>query len=438
MEKKQQGVRRYILSLQILLLSVLMFGTGVLFGSEILVSQAQGGNTTLSEEMQESFAPLFQAYNLIQQQYIDDIETDQLVDGAINGMVESLEDEYSNYVDPEFFDYMDENLSGQIEGIGTTIEENEDGLIQVVNVLPNTPAERAGVQVGDIFLRVNGEDVTELNTLELVTKVRGPSGTVVDITFMRGEEEVTYSLERAPIQIPNIEVEMLEGNIAYIKMANFTSLAREQVDDAVASLDLETTDGLIFDLRDNPGGFLTTATEIAGLFLKDGVILVEEFGNESAVTFSIRDGEVLQTQATGETSTYSTNARYYAFDFPVVVLVNERSASASELVAGAWQDNGVATIVGETTFGKGSVQLQNTLINGGGLRLTVARWLTPNGTSISQVGVVPDIMVVVDEEMLEADEDPQLDAALEFLRTGVIPAQPEPNEVEAEGAAVGE
>jgi carboxyl-terminal processing protease len=120
------------------------------------------------------------------------------------------------------------------------------------------------------------------------------------------------------------------------------------------------------------------------------------------------------------------------------VLVNERSASASELVAGAWQDNGVATIVGETTFGKGSVQLQNTLINGGGLRLTVARWLTPNGTSISQVGVVPDIMVVVDEEMLEADEDPQLDAALEFLRTGVIPAQPEPNEVEAEGAAVGE
>jgi len=435
MENKQRSMRQLLFPLQITFLIAVTFGIGVLFGTQYSSLQAQGNSTDLSSEAEEAFRPLFQTYNLIQSQFIDDIDDAALVDAAINGMVEALDDQYSSYVEAEFFGYMDDNLSGQIEGIGVTIQETEDGVIEVVNVLEGTPAEASGVQNGDIFLRVNGEDVRGMNTLELATIVRGPSGSTVDITFGRGGEEVDLTIERAPIEIPNIEAEILEGDIAYIRMANFTSIARDQVDEALAQLDANSTNGLIFDLRDNPGGFLSTATEIAGLFLEEGTILIEEFGDDSTNVFKVDAGEIIQILADGSERVYSDNAAFAGMDVPVVILVNERSASASELVAGAWQDNETVTIIGETTFGKGTVQLQNTLINGGGLRLTVARWLTPNGNWITDLGVTPDIIIPLsnEEEMaLNPGEDPQLDAAVEFLLTGEIPeAAVDPEEYEA-------
>lgn len=424
MENKQRSMRQLMFPLQITILIAVTFGVGVLFGSQMTSLQAQGNGTELTSEAEEAFRPLFQTYNLIQDQFIDQIDDTALVDAAINGMVEALEDQYSSYVEAEFFEYVDDNLSGQIEGIGVTIQETEEGLIEVVNVLEGTPAERSGVMVGDIFLQVNGEDVTEFNTLELATVVRGPSGSTVNIVFGRNGDEVELSIERAPIEIPNIEAEILEGDIAYIRMANFTSIARDQVNIALSELDPNATNGLIFDLRDNPGGFLSTATEIAGLFLEEGTILIEEFGDDTNNVFKVDEGEVIQIFNDGSERVYSDNAAFAGLDVPVIILVNERSASASELVAGAWQDNGTVTILGETTFGKGTVQIQNTLVNGAGLRLTVARWLTPNGSWITDLGVTPDIIIpLFDEEelALEPDEDPQLDAAVEFLLTGEIP-----------------
>jgi len=437
-KNRQRTFRDAALPLQLVLLIAVTFGLGVLFGSQYMVSQAQSG-TNIPDEAEEAFAPLYETYNLIQAQFIEDVPVETLVDGAISGMVEALDDQYSAYVNAEFFPYMSQNLSGEIEGIGVTINEMETGFIEVVNVLEGTPAERSGVEEGDIFLVVDGTNVEGLNTLELAARVRGPSGTTVEITFLRDEEEITLNIERAPIEVPNIEAEILEGDVAYISMANFTSIARTQIDDTIDGLDFSNLNGLVFDLRSNPGGFLTTATEIAGLFMKEGTILIEEFGDGSSDIFRIEGGQVLQDLPDGNTRVYSQNAGFADIPVPVVVLLDERSASASELVAGAWQDNGVATILGETSFGKGTVQLQNSLVNGGGLRLTVARWLTPNGESISEQGITPDIIVEIPEDAeLEQGQDPQLEAAIDFLLTGEIPPQPDPAELDEAAEATAE
>jgi carboxyl-terminal processing protease len=420
--KHKRTFRERAGKLEIALLVIIVFAVGFTLGSQFtLTASAQGANTVLTTEDQADFEPLFEVFNLIKQQYIAPPDNDTLVDGAISGMVDALDDQYSGYVSPELYPLIDENLSGSIEGIGVVISEIEDtGEIEVVNVLPNTPAERSGVRVGDVFMLVNDEDVVGISNLELAARVRGPSGTTVDVTMRRGDEMIEFTIERARIEIPNIETDILEGDIAYISMAQFSGGARNQVDDALAELAVNSRNGLIFDLRGNPGGLLTTATEIAGLFIEDGIILIEEFGGGEERIFKVEDGTVFEVFSSGDERVYSRNAAYAGVEVPVVVLVDRRSASASELVAGAWKDSGAVTLLGTTTFGKGTVQIQNALVNGGGIRLTIARWLTPEGLSISDLGVEPDIVVEIpDDAELEEGEDPQLEAALEFLREAV-------------------
>jgi carboxyl-terminal processing protease len=412
MESKRQPARQ----LQVAALVVVVFVFGFALGSQYSTITAQG-SITLPADVEAEFEPLYQAYNLIDDQFIDAPEANILVDGAIRGMVEALDDPYSNYVDPASFPFVDSSLSGEIEGIGVVITENEEtGEIEVVNVLQGTPAEEAGLEEGDAFIEVNDEYVVGMTYLELASRVRGPAGTSVNITMRRGEDLLDFVVERARIEIPNVETDILEGDIAYISMTQFTSVAREQVDLALAELDPNSRNGLILDLRGNPGGLLTSATQIAGLFLESGTILIEEFGDGDRRIFKIRDDVVYEIFDDGRERQYATNAGYAGVEVPVVVLVDERSASASELVAGTWQDNATVTLVGATTFGKGTVQLQNSLVNGGGLRLTVARWLTPNGNWISESGVTPDILVELPESTEVAEEeDPQLDAAIGFI-----------------------
>lgn len=423
MESKPKSTNIIPRQLQIGVLVAVVFVAGMLFGSQGSMLLAQNDRTQLSQDVEAEFEPLFETFNLIQQQYIEEIPVTELVDGAIRGMVEVLDDPYSNYVDAENFPFVDSNLSGEIEGIGVVITENEDtGEIEVVNVMEGTPAEGAGLQEGDVFVIVNGEDAIGWTFLELAARVRGPSGTTVDITMRRDGELIDFTVERARIEIPNIETDLLEGNIGYVRMAQFTSNARDQVNAAIQELNAQQElNGLILDLRGNPGGLLSAATEVAGLFLEEGVILTEEFGDGRVNTFEIRDGAVYEVFDTGNERVYSNNAGYFGLDIPVVVLVNQTSASASELVAGTWQDSGTVTVIGTVTFGKGSVQIQNTLVNGGGVRLTVARWLTPNGVWISEQGVTPDFIVEIPEDYeLAEGEDPQLEAALEFLATGDV------------------
>ncbi len=396
------------------LLFVVIFAAGVHVGQTNLPTAAQTGdlnvaqfvpNTLPPADADDAFAPFWEAYNLIQKNYVDVPDQSVLVDGAIKGLVDALDDQYSGYTEPQFFQYYD-SLSGEVQGIGVMISVNEErNLIEVINVFEGTPAQTAGIKEGDFFLTVNDEDVAGMSTAQIAARVRGPEGTTVEITMLRGEEEIDFVIERVRYtsDIANYEYELLDNGIGYIKLVQFTQDARREIDTALDALDARNLDGLILDLRGNPGGLLSTAVNIASAFLPAGeVILIEDFGDDTEQVFE-------------------ANGSDYGFSGRFVVLVDERSASASELVAGAWQDNGAATIIGATTLGKGTVQTQRELVNGGGLRLTIARWLTPNRNWIHEQGVTPDVEVLWSSEDRDADPDtdPQLEAALDFLREAV-------------------
>ncbi|MFZ4828268.1 MAG: S41 family peptidase, partial [Phototrophicaceae bacterium] len=388
----------------IIVLVAVSFQIGLNWGQRGLL---QAGQVSLSQEEEQAFQAFWETYQLIQEDYLDPIETDMLVEGAIAGMVESLGDQYSGYMSREAYSLMSEDLSGEIQGIGVIIHTiMELNAIEVANVLKDTPAEKAGVQVGDIFLQVNGEDVIGVNQLELASLVRGPVGTTVDITFLRGEEQIEMTIERAAIPVPTTEYVVLEDNIGYIRMYDFNDNSRPQIDEAVTAMSGNNLNGLILDLRGNPGGTLTSAIQVSSAFIEDDVVLRREFADDHE-------------------EVHQADGSYAGYTFPLVVLVNGQSASASELVAGALQDHELATIVGEVTFGKGTVQILHTLGNGGGVRLTIARWLTPNGNWIHEQGVTPDVVVewaledryytnITDAESVAGD--PQLQAALNVLQ----------------------
>lgn len=382
-----------------------VFAAGFALGHHTPSTYAQT-QFTQPGDVSSDFEPFWQVYELIQKEYVDPendpIAISLLVDGAIQGMVEALDDQNSGYMNPELYPILFDDLSGAIEGIGVVIQNNaEFGGIEVMNVMQGTPAAKAGIKIGDIFAAVNGEEVLGLSQIELAAKVRGPAGTSVSITMLRDGERVEFTLTRARIEIPNIESRLIDGTqIGYVKLNEFTSSARAEIDNAIDALDPDTLDGLIIDFRGNPGGLLTSAINVASAFIKDGTILIEDFGNNREQIFQ-------------------ANGSYRALDIPLVVLVDEHSASASELVAGALQDTGAATIIGEETFGKGTVQTVQELVNGGGLRLTVARWLTPNRHWIHGAGITPDIIVDWDPESFDDANDPQLASAVDHLQSMV-------------------
>jgi carboxyl-terminal processing protease len=388
-------------------LLVAVFIGGFALGSHNMVGLAQS-DTIAPPDAAKDFEPFWQVYNLIHSNYLEDVESNVLVDGAINGMVEALDDQFSGYMDPSVYDLINEDLSGEISGIGVVIETVEDTEeIRVVQILKDTPADLAGLLPGDVFAKVDGEDVTGMSQLELAGKVRGSEGTEVVITVKRGEDLLDFTIVRARITIPTVESRLLDNNIGYVKLNDFNTHAREQVDLAFENLDLNNLDGLVFDLRGNPGGLLTSAIDITSAFIKDGVILVEDFGD-------------------GSEQVFTANGSYIGSSVPMVVLVDGNSASASELVAGALQDRGRATIIGETTFGKGTVQTWQSLVNGGGVRLTIARWLTPDRHWIHEQGITPDVMVEWPVEDRDEENDPQLNAAVDYLLSHAAEPVPQP------------
>lgn len=378
------------------LLIVVIFIAGFVLGNQHSFSLAQS-DTAAPPGVEKSFEPFWQVYNLIQSNYLDrdTVQSDKLVDGAIKGMMDSLGDQFSGYMDPQTYPLLNGDLSGEVEGIGAVVETVEDTKqVRIVNVLDGSPAEAAGLKSGDIFVKVDGADITKLDQLELVTKVRGPEGSKVTLTMQRGDQTLDFTITRAKIEIPTVESKKID-NFGYVKLRDFSVNAYTQMSDALKSLDVTHLDGLILDLRGNPGGLLTSAIDIASTFIKDGTVLIEDFGN-------------------GNEQTYSANGKYIG-DFPMVVLVDKNSASASELVSGALQDRGRATIIGVTTFGKGTVQTWQSLVNGGGVRLTIARWLTPNHNWIHEKGITPDVVVEWPEENRDPNNDPQLNAAVDYL-----------------------
>ncbi len=339
--------------------------------------------------------------DLLEQQFYGEIPDNQtLTYGAIRGLLTTLDDPYTSFIEPKAAAILNEDASGEFEGIGATVRMREDGYLEVVRPLPGQPAEAAGILPGDLILSVNNVSIVGMSLYEAISYVRGPAGTEARLEIARpGEPEPIYiTVIRARIELPIVEYRMLDNDIAYILLTEFDATAAQRVETALQELIQQSPKGLIFDLRDNPGGYLDQAIKVADIFLGEGVVAIK------------RD-------STGR------EARYYSFDgdvgedIPMVVLINGGSASASEIVAGALQDRERAILIGETTLGKGSVQMPNNLRDGSQLRVTIARWYTPNDHNIHNEGLQPDIEVPQPPDT-PVDEDPQLDRAVEYLTTG--------------------
>lgn len=331
---------------------------------------------------------------------------DQLTDGAIKGMVNSLGDQFTQYVEPRFAKILNDDISGSFEGIGATLKQTSGGGIQIVRTFPGTPAEKGGVLPGDIIESVNGTTVLGLNTTEVAALVRGPRGTEVKLMVRRADTPRAFELTlmRDRINIPLVTSKMVgDGSIGYISLFDFSQPAGEQLEKDLKAIMAKNPKALIFDLRDNPGGLLTQALDVGDIFLKQGTFVIE------------RDIK-------GNKKTTDTTDAGIAQEIPMVVLVNGGSASAAEIVAGAMQDYGRATLIGDKTFGKGSVQSPQMLSNGGQLRVTIERWFTPKDRAIHGIGITPDFTVVNSPDDAKAGKDPQLEAAVEFLQNGKTPA----------------
>jgi carboxyl-terminal processing protease len=318
--------------------------------------------------------------------------------GAISGMLESLDDPYAMYFDEKHYGYFNEQNSGIFYGIGVTIQNRENDLV-IASVIEGTPAEAAGLKADDIIVEIDGETRPKWDTEEAVLRIRGEEGTKVTLGIRRnGAEELTdYTITRAKIDVPNIESEMLEDGVGYIRLYSFNEQAAEDVADAIETLSKDGAKGFIFDLRDNPGGLLSESVDVSSLFVEDGVIVrVED-----------REGTVEEHRATGRVVT----------DAPLVVLINGNSASASEIVGGALQDYDRATLVGEKSFGKGSVQQIEELSFGGAVKLTIAHYVTPKGQEINGNGLAPDVQSTMEAELqMDQATDTQLKKAIEVLK----------------------
>lgn len=347
---------------------------------------------------EELFEPFWEAWDLVHDEFVEQVDDVSLMRGAIRGMMEALGDPHSAYMDPDEYRQATISLDGTYEGIGAWVDPDGEYLT-IISPMPNSPAEAAGLESGDEIIAVDGEDVSGMDGNRVIRLVMGPAGTAVDLTIQREGEPSPFTVEvtRREIDIPSVESRMLEGNIAYLRLFTFGDQSTEDLRTELRRLLDQDPQGLILDLRGNGGGFLNTAIEIASEFIDEGVILTERFGDGTEQEFRARRGGL-------------------ATEIPLVVLIDEGSASASEIVAGAIQDHDRGQLLGTQSFGKGSVQNWIPLeSDGGAVRITIARWYTPDGHLISEQGLEPDVVVEVDPEELGPDEDPQLERAVELL-----------------------
>lgn len=372
--------------------------------SEILVPPTPVAPTSeqdaaTPQDLETLFVPFWEAWNIVHEQYVNQpVDDTLLMQGAIRGMMEAVGDDYTYYMDPKVYEVESTSLSGEYEGIGAYVDTQGEYLT-IVSPIEGSPAAAAGLRPGDQIIAIDGEDMTGVTPEEARQKVLGPAGTTVVLTVSReGEAEpLEFTIVRAKITVPSVTGEMREDGIAYIDINQFGDNTTSQLRDKLDELLAQNPKGILLDLRFNPGGYLITSVEVMSEFIDEGVVLIEEYGD-------------------GSRDTYKALGNGKATDIPLVVLVNEGSASASEIVAGALQDYGRAKLVGVQTFGKGSVQTFNPLSNNqGAARVTIARWLTPKERLIQDVGLTPDYIVEMTDEDYANNRDPQLDKAVEVL-----------------------
>lgn len=348
------------------------------------------------------FAPFWKVWNLMDEKYpsIDKITDQERVWGSIKGLISSLDDPYSVFFSPEESKLFEENINGQFGGIGIEIGI-KDRILTVIAPLKDTPAYKAGLKSGDKIVKIDGELTSDIMIDEAVVLIRGEPDTEVILTIFReGEDEPQeIAIIRGIIAIPTIETELLPEKVFVIRLFNFSLNSPQLFRDALQEFIDSGTNKLILDLRGNPGGFLEASVDMASWFLSSGKAVVIESGG-----------------AEGEEKIYrSKGYNIFNENLRMVILIDGGSASASEILAGALSEHGVAKLVGEKTYGKGSVQELVDVTKDTSLKITIAEWLTPDGTSITEEGITPDVEVEITKEDIEAERDPQQDKAVELL-----------------------
>lgn len=354
-----------------------------------VVAQGSQGGSDASDRALGLFE---QVYSFIQRNYVDEVDPDVLIEGALQGMFEALEDPHSAYLDVEEMRGLTDTTSGEFGGVGMYISKPAnppDGVayIEVVSPIEDTPAYRAGLRAGDRIRAVEGESTAEMSVDEVVERLRGRPGTEVNVSILRGEDlEFPVALERAVIRVPTVKWDMIDTDTAFLRIIQFTPYTADRVAEAIQEFEQENYQSLIIDLRSNPGGLLSGVVDVAGLFF-DGGLVVETRGRIDSENQSFT----------------ADRGRAVDESVEVVALVDGGSASAAEILAAALKDRDRGTLIGETTYGKGSVQ-QVRRLGQAGFRLTMARYYTPDGTNIDQVGVEPDI-VVEEPELTEEEQE---------------------------------
>lgn len=382
---------------QTIFIFVLIFAIGF-FGGYFLNQKV---NFSLQNGI--DFTSFFESWNYIEDKFykFSDANATELrqkmLYGAIDGMVQGLGDPYSDFLTPEESSQFQEDMSGSYEGIGAEIGMQND-ILTIISPIEGTPAKAAGLLPGDQILEINNEKTAEMTLTQATMKIRGKEGTEVNLKIKRGDKIFDLKIKRAKITLPTLDFKMLDDNIAYIQLYNFYENASPLFKETANKILSSGSNKIILDLRNNPGGYLNASTDIANFFIKKGNVILKE---ES-------EGENIN-------EIYSRGPAAFA-NFKIVILINKGSASASEILAGAIKENNPqVTIIGEKSFGKGTVQEMITLKDSSSLKLTVARWLLPSGKSIDEEGISPDIEIQLSEEDIKTGEDPQLEKAIEKL-----------------------
>ena len=362
---------------------------------------ARESNANQTDNLYKKLDLFSDVLETLNNEYVDQVDENKVLDAAINGMLQSL-DPYSSYMSPENFRNMNAETKGEFGGLGIEITM-QAGLVKVISPIEGTPADKAGIKAGDFIIRINNTQVKGLNLFEAVSMMRGKVGTKINLVIRREniDDELKFTLKRGIIKIREVSSEVKLNSIGYIRLRTFNQKSHNQLKEKIKSFKSKKLNGYILDLRNNPGGLLSQAIKISDMFLDSGEIVSTKGRDKTDIKiFNAKKGDIIG-------------------GLPLIVLINKGSASASEIVSGALKDHKRAIILGETSFGKGSVQSIIPLTNRGALRLTTAKYYLPSGSSISEVGVSPDITVKEKDKKefrINTDTDNQLKYAINLLK----------------------
>ena len=346
-----------------------------------------------------NFDPIYETYEAIMKEYYKEVDSDKLIDGAISGMLESLDDKHTMYFDKKAKEDFDTELTGSYYGIGAQIQLTEEKRVKIVRIFNDTPAEKSGLKVGDIFVKIDGESTEGMDATAVANKLRSSKVKEADIIIERDGEEMEFKVTKENVTLYSVSSEMLDGNIGYIGVSIFGQNTYSQFKEALEKLEKDGSKSLIIDIRGNSGGYLATVAKMLELFLDEDKVLFQMQTNEGTVTYKSSSKEKR--------------------DYPIVVLVDENSASASEIMTAAMKEEYGSAIVGKKTYGKGTVQITKDLSNGTMIKYTIEKWLTPSGKNIDGEGIEPDHEVDLSEDYMNdpSDEnDSQLQKAIDLLK----------------------